>query len=440
MAQKFGNKQKVKGAVLKRSRRRAQRLVAAGKMPRGVSPKGGITGREARALKRANARLKGGQGPAPGKGPAPYDPLKQLTGKDFAAELKATQGYEFGDQERELQKEGSRLGQVYADRGSYYDDYKQALTESVGRIRQDSAASAAASQTQIDNQYAQQKSEQEARDAEDAAVATQFARPATPSQEGQRAVEARRFMAQSEAARQRSTSDARLAESDQRIPNSLLKKAEDLRNVERRQGANRGDQIRLAQKKGEFATKYRADVREGEREWAAIQKEFKLESGQNKADRKLKRMELGIEKLKSFNQLKQAMLYAGAKNHMARAIVAQAKKMADAKIISASQQKEIARIYANSPNKSGGGGSGSGAGSGAGGSFQPWEKDKISNAVNILRKKGAKPQGRATWMKRMQNEGVPLRLARVAWNRYEKKYLRTGPHDTGAHASPLGPK
>lgn len=478
---KFKDKQKVKGKVLKRAQKRAVKLSAAGKVPSGVSAKDGITGKEARALREAIQSLKGGGGGGstiseranaraessttiPGLNydgrynrrearkikqhwisegrPAPYDPLKQVSGRNFADELKATLGYEFGDQERELRREGSRLEQNSANVGSYYDDYKNALTQSVGRIRADADSTAAATQQQVDRAQEQDKARLEAADAEAAATAAKFGRPATPSQEGQRALEARGFMAQSEQARMRERANAQVQQADLRIPNAVLAKAERLREEERRIAANRGDQQRLKQKEGEFATKYRADSREAERLWAATQKEFKLKAGESKADRKLKAQELRIENIKSYRQLKQAMLYAGAKSKMADALVKQAKKMADAKVISAKQYKEIARIQShktvdvnNSYSGNGGGGSGDG-----GRKLQPYEKTRVDRATAALAKfdrqgsltdRDRNGKGYTAFVRRMRRYGIDAQYARIAWKRYWDKRGQTSPGGTG---------
>lgn len=62
MANRYGNKQKVKGGVLKRSRRRAKALGREGVL------EGGVTGAEARSLKRGYVRSRGGSGGSGGSG------------------------------------------------------------------------------------------------------------------------------------------------------------------------------------------------------------------------------------------------------------------------------------------------------------------------------------------------------------------------------------
>lgn len=449
---KFKDNEQVKGRVLKRSRRRVKALVGAGKMPRGVSPKHGISGKEARALKAAMLHLQHGRGPAqPHRAPAAgYDPLAPLTGKDFKREERAAEGYEFGDQARELRKEGSRLEQNAANVGSYYDDYRNALTQSVGRIRNDADATAAATQTQVDRSKQQDQSRLEAADAEAAATAAKFGRPSTPSDEGQRALEARQFMGQSEQARMRERADAQVREADLRIPNSVLAKAERLREEERRVAANRGDQRRLTQKRGEFATKYRADTRASEREWAAVKKEFKLKDKDITLRNKASAADRKVEKIKSYNQLKQAILYAGAKTSMANALMRQAKTMADAKIISAGQYKEIARINAGASNRRAGaqehvaetyaGGKG-GAGTRT---LQPYEKDRVDRATNALakfHKQGSltgtdrNGKGYTAFIRRMRSYGIQAQYARIAWKRYWDKH----PASSGGGGQPGAP-
>lgn len=458
---KFKNKQKTKGKVLKRSRVRARRLIAANKMPKGVSPKGGISGREARALKEAAEKLKraykSGRVPVADRAHE-YNPLEALEGRDFTQEMRAAEEYEFGGQRRELGEERRRLQQQEVNVGSYYDDYQKALASSVANIRSAADSTAAASQQRTDLAQQQDQARLTARDAEDAAVAAKFGRPATPSQEGQRAIEARGFMAQSENARIREQGLNRIAEAEQAVPQAALGKANAISRERARQAALGREERGLEKESGAFRTKYRADTRQSERDWwakkkeiAAIEKEFKLESEQDTASNKLKAKELKIERLKSFNQLKQAMLYAGADRKMANSIVKQAKIQRDAKIISAKQYRQIANInkaasdrraganenvantYANDGGGDGGkDGKGGGWGSGKGGKPAPWERDQFDRAYRSLTRSTANlnPGQKQLFIDAMRKHDIKTYIAarawRIYWNRKNKPPSRPG--------------
>lgn len=472
--QKFGDKQQVKGAVLKRSRRRARRLIAANKLPKGVSPRGGTTGRETRALKRASEELKKRSGfnqgvsdraaaraesipTIPGldysdnrftrpearrikRGwmragrPQPYNPLERLSGRSFADEMKAAEEYEFGDQRSALDREGRRLEQQEANTSTYYDDYRAALSRAVSGIRDAADSTAAAQQQQADAAAAQDRERQQARDAEDAAVAAKFGRPATPSQEGQRAVEARTYMANAEAARMRERGLERVAEAQRNEPLALLSKAQAVERENARQRENAEDKQSLEKRIGAFRTKYRSDVRDSERQWEAIKKEFKLKAGESKADRQLKKQELRVERLKSFNQLKQAMLYAGADRKMARAIIKQARIARDAKLISAKEYRRIAEINAAASDRRAQSNENvaktNQSGDGAGRSLQPWERNRMDRAFMALRRaedagalKDSDRNGQmyTKFLRRMRKAGIEPQYARRAWEKYWKK-------------------
>jgi hypothetical protein len=476
---KFGDKQKVKGPVLKRTQRRVRRLIGAKKMPKGVSPKGGLSGAEARAIKKAHAQLKNGQPKSgfnqgvsdranqraqaiptiPGLDysddkfsrpearrikqsyvkhgrPQPYDPLAELSGRTFADEQKAAEQYEFGDERRALDREGQRLEQQEANTGTYYDDYRAALSRAVGGVRDAADSTAAAQQSAVDTAATQDSERTAQRDAEEAAVAAKFGRPATPSQAGQQAVEARKFMGQAEASRMRERGLERVAEAQLNEPQALLSKAQAIARENARQRKNAEDKQGLERRAGAFRTKYRADVRSGEREWEAIKKEFKLKSGESKVDQKLKKQELKVEKLKSFNQLKQAMLYAGADNKMAGAIVKQAQMARDAKIITAKEYRAIANINKSASDRRADANenvANTHAGSGGkAGTAKPqgWESDRVDRAYMALRRaEGAGALGDADrngqmytkFLRRMRKAGIEPRFARQAWERYWKK-------------------
>jgi hypothetical protein len=422
----FGNKQKVTGGALKRARRRlaAVRLDNPRALPN-VSPKGGYTGREARKLKRAAGALP--KSPRGAKGPAPFNPLAPVTGKTFDEELAAKVGLQFGSQDRELARNIANQDQTTANTGSYYDDYRQALRESTARINETNRVAAETSEARVDNAYGQDKAAVAARDAQASEAAAKLGRPAMQSQEGSQAVEAARSQGNQSAARVRGQGAADTALMEKRQANSVLAKSEALARENARRRRLGEDAVELAQKKGDFKVAERDKTRQSEREWAAIQKEFKLERRGQDLDAGATRQQQKTERMKANAQKTIARLYSSANKASARAQIRVARLQLKKGEIDQHQFNTITNIYKGLP---GGGGSGSN-GSGKGGQLLPWERDKVSNAVNILDRNNAKPQGKSAWIARMQKEGVPLRLARVAWKRYADKHLNTGPGNTG---------
>lgn len=421
---KFADNQKTTGGV---KRRATKRLKRTGKI-RGVSQKGGLTGREVRAVKRAHEALRSGGGSQP------FNPLAPLTGPTLKKELGAAEKLQFGDQERELGREGSRLQQQQANVGGYWDDYKAALDASLGRIRTENAAAVGASEARAESLQTKSTTEQQARDAEASAQSEQLGQGKVRTEEGYRAIAGARSQAEGDITRMRERTGATATRVDLQGANSKLGKLQALQREQGRQRENAEDKQDLQAKKGAFRTDYRSRAREGEREWAAIQQEFGLkereldqDSKNNKADRSLKRLEL-------VTQRAIAKMYSGAKRRSAEAQIEVARQQLEGKKISRRKYVEILNRYQGLPGSDGKGSSGGGNGSGPGGSLLPWERDKISTAVQALRNTKATPADRKRALQTLQKRGIPLRLARIAWGRYLKKQPSTRPQ-TGTPAN-----
>lgn len=359
-----------------------------------------------------------------------YDPLAPITGLREKQEMKSAERLEFGPRAQELRQAISNQDQTTADRARYYDDWRQALRESTARVNETNRQNVEATEGRVDSSYQQDAAGVAARDAAASETAAKLGRGAVQSNEGARAVEAQRSQGNQSAATLRGQAGADTKYMELRGVNAAQAKTEDQGRLASKREKLRQEQKSMARERGDFRVDFRRKTRQDEREYAAIQKEFglkrreqNLEFKNTKADRALERQKLAAQKIV-------ARMYSSADRAGAKAQVRVAKLQLEKGKISKSQYRHIINTYEGLP---GGGGNGKpkGVGSGPGGSLATWEKDKVSNAVSILGSHHASPTDRATWIKRMQADDVPLRLARIAWRRYVKKHPGTRPDTAG---------
>lgn len=360
----FGNRQEVKGGVRRRAAKRALALGDRTLERAGVDVnKGGtdITGREARKIKQlwqqkrpdVPATKKGPKGPS---APVGYNPLTPLTGETFDQELAAGEKLEFGEQRRQLDSERRIAGQQITNTAGYYDEYRKAVQEASGKI---DAANAQAQQTvqgRTDTAYQQDMAAQQGRDAEAAAEAQRFGRPAPQTTEGYRAVEGARAMGNLNAgtlAGQRASDQTYNA---RREATSVLAKAEALGSASRARRGVEEDARALESKVGAWRTDRRDKTRSTERQWAAVQKEFELDASGDKTQE-------NVARLYSNAKVKQAYLSA-----LSMGKIAEAKKLGAKMGLETAKVYSDAKKYAADKNSSGGGGGGSSSGGSSGGS------------------------------------------------------------------------
>ena len=390
------------------------------------------TPREVRRVKRTKRRIARREEAAKQRKAArQYNPLAPLTGRRERQELAAAEKLEFGPAESELRRATANQEQTAVNRAAYFDDYRQALREATARVNESNRQNVEAQEGRVDTAYSQDAQGLQARNAQAAEQAAKFGRPAPGSEEGAQALESRRTAGNEStgALRRQSAADTKYMEL--RGATAVLKKAEDQARQDAKAGQLRGEAKELAGKKGAFRTDLRRRTRQDERTYALARKEFGLKEKDLALKHKTSRADRKLEAQKLKTQRLVANIYASADKAGARAQVRVAKLNLQKGKISQRQYREIVNIYKGLPAKGkpggaagGGGAGGGGVGSGAGGSLAPWERDKVSNATRVLERNSASITDRATWMKRMQDAGVPKRLARIAWNKYVSKRQR----------------
>lgn len=372
-----------------------------------------------RKVRRLRRRLRGYQRQE--KRDKQYDPLAPLTGARLRQEMTAAERLRFGGAQRELGQATADAEQTKADRATYYDDYRQALREATARVNEANRVNVETTQARIDQAHTEDSAGVAARDAAQSEQAAKFGRAPVQSAEGAQAVAAQRSQGDQSLARLRGQASADTKLMELRGSTAVLKKAEDQGRQDSRLGKLRQEGKDLERERGDFRVDFRRRSRQDEREYAAIQKEFglkrrgqDLEFGNSRAQRKLEREKLAAQKIV-------ARIYSSADKAGARAQIRVAKLQLQKGKISQKQYREIVNIYKGLPDR-GHGFQGDGKKPGSGNKpLQTWEKDKVSNAVRILTKNSALTQDKKKWLQRMQDEGVPLRLARIAWSRYVKK-------------------
>jgi len=341
-----------------------------------------------------------------------YDPLKPLVGKDMQQELDAAEKLEFGEEERVLGEAFKSQREHQGVVGSAYDQYRQALTDATGRINAANAGAAQGTQTAVDTAYTQDKAAQDERDKAQALEMAKFGLQAAKESEGARAVEAQRSQGNLRAGetRQQGASDTTFMEG--RGATAVQAKAEALVREGRKREELEGKKRGLASEKGAFRVSHRGKLREGEREWAAIQKEFNLKEKDIAADS-------AGDKASARAQVLVAKLYADANKAKARATIRVAKLQLEKGKIDQKQYREIVNVYKGLPEK---GKSPEPKKPEKGGApkLQTWETDKVDKAINSLNKELPTADKKAKYIQRMVDGGMPIRLARIAWARYRK--------------------
>lgn len=464
MAQyKYRNNQRVKGGVLKRSRRRQAALALSGKLPSNLRGRS-YTGRQARRLK----KLAGGlpktksKNVRPGSGldkrtrsryesipdipgvnldngttrkeakkvkrgwrragrPRPFDPSKPLTGKDFAEELKARETLEFGDRERELDQATANQRQTEANTGTYMDDYRQALRESAARIKETNRQKDEANQAHVDTAFNQDSQASAARDAEASEQATKLGRGPVQTVEGQQAAEAARSQGNQSTARGRQSSADDSSLMEKRGSTAVLAKAEALAREQARARRLREERRSLEKEEGAARVGYRSDARKSEREWMAIQEEFGLKNKQINADIKQGRADNRTERMKANAQKIVARIYASADKAGARAQVRVAKLQLQKGKISKHQYQTIRNVYEGLPG-GGPGNKGNGGGQWGGPVDTPAEHQKSDQMFADLMSRKPDPSKRRQIIQGAVRNGVPRAAAIRAWRRYMKKH------------------
>lgn len=474
MANKFGNKQQVKGGALKRARARAARLAAAGKLPAGVNvTRGGTTGREARKLKKANREYqtrqkRGGNVPEdsglakrakdrynsiatiPGvnlddgttrkearqikKGwrkagkPTPFDPLAPQTGRTFADETEANVRLKYGDEEKELSRETASAEEGTRRTANYYDDYKRALQVAADSNRARYNEAIGESEQHKTDAFNQDAAAAQARDQADSAQSELLGRgPGTPNATADQALRARRASGDTQITGLRSRAAASGTRANDRTANSVLAKAEAMGRRDARERNLAKDKLDLEKEKGDFRVSERSRVRSEEREWAAVQKEFKLDKRKQDLDAGNDRASQRTERMKANAQKIIARLYSSADRASARAQVRVAKLQLEKGKISKHQYRTIVNEYHGLPGGAGGGGGGGGGKNGVAkaGIDQDWEKDSFHDAVQTLSESKRGKAGTLERDKAIQSlidSGVKPRIAKAAWNRYHRRH------------------
>lgn len=424
---RYGDNQRVKGGVAKRTARRlaAVRLHDPGAL-KGVSPKGGYTGREARKAKRAASKLPK-QPPHRKKRALPgskFDPLEPLTGETFAKELQAREHLKFDPLEREQHQAEANQAQTAANTSTYYDDWRQALREATARINETNRQNVETTQARTDASYAEDKAAVAARDAAASEQAAKLGRGPVHSEEGARAVEAQRSQQNQRVAGLREQASADTSLMEKRGATAVLAKAQELAKESNRARRLREDRKQLEESRGDFRLDERAKARESERQWAAIEQEFKLnkrkvdiDAKQGRADRALERQKINAQKIV-------ARIYASADKAGARAQVRVAQLQLKKGKISKHQYNTIRNIYEGLPG--GGGGGGSKGGGGGGGQWggrvdTPVENQKADQMYADLISRKPDPSKRQKIIQGAIRNGVPRAAAVKAWRRYMRK-------------------
>lgn len=366
-----------------------------------------------RAAKRAE-RAKTKQQAAP-----KYNPLAPLTGPALKQEMKAAERLEFGDRAEELRRRTASQQQTTANTGSYYDDYRAALSAATQRVNAANAEAVGATQHRVDNAFQQDSAAVKARDAAASEQAAKLGRGPVQSEEGARAVEAQRSQGEQSLARLRGAAAADTRFMEFRGANAALGKAQALDREHARERELGRESRQLEKEKGAFRVDFRRQSRDDERKWAAIQQEFGLDKQRLKLDKRRQRADERQAAQSSNAQKIVARIYAAADKAQARAQVRVAQLQLQKGKIDQSQFRTIKNIYEGLP-----GGAKGGKGDKK---LQTWERDKVTNAVRILDKNGAKPDQEKKWLAAMQDEGMPLRLARIAWRNYAKRFRTSTP-------------
>lgn len=440
--------------VQARAKNRLGRLVErGGTVPAGVKAGHPVSIQQAKAIKAAllalNAKNRAATGTAktaPGATPstpatpkdAPFDPLQPLAGKAFDDEVAAASRKQFGDADLAIKNAYTNNQQGAELSDSYYDNYKKELAASAERLRAENDKQTAASQAQVDKSFTEDDASAKAREAAASDKAGQLGLSGTMGGEGVQRAAAARSQGNQTVANDRAQSSSSNTLMENRGASAVQAKAEALTRSLANKSKIGAQATKLAGDKGDFNTNYRAKAREAERNWAAVQSEFNLKSKVADADISAKTDANGIEKQKLASQQIVAKIYAAADATKAKAQVRVAKLQLEKGKISQRQYREITNIYKGLPKKGKPTPAKSTAptskagGSGPGGTLAPWEVDDQARAANGFKTNKYTAADRNRAIAKAIQAGIPARLARAAWAKYEKTLHR------GTNAAPDG--
>lgn len=295
-AQRKAKRRQVGGGVKQRALTRLETLDGV----QGVSRKGGITRPEARRVRKA--WLKAGK-PRPGRSNGPqrgYDPLQPLTGRSLNREVRALTNYQYGGQRRELDQQRRISDQTMGSIPGWYQEYERTIQENAARVK---AA----------NEQAQAAAYQQANTAASADV--QAARALLQQQQASAAQrgatvdpEAYAALNQGAAGRQAlgSSFGGMLAAQGQAAytraqDESRIGQGRKLAHLERERGIRFDiDKLGedLAREAGDYRTKARGELREGERRYALERQAFGLDVAKAKQDVRESKLDRRQDRLK----------------------------------------------------------------------------------------------------------------------------------------------
>lgn len=383
-----------------------------------------------------------------------YDPLAPLTGSRLNKELDAAVHLKYGDAEGALAQSKANQAQTTANTGTYYDDYRNALAEATARIKANSDASVQAQQQRVDQSSADMTQHAQEQDAQASQQAALLGRGPVQTQAAYQSADAAKSQGNLSAGHLREQANSQNTLMEMRGATAVQAKAEALGRAAAKSRQLDDQGVALKKEEGDYRVDQRRQSREDERSYAAIKQEFGLKTKEFDHQKKVDRATVLAKNQASNAQKVVARIYGSANKAQARAQVRVAELQLKKGKISKHQFTTIKNIYDGLPthksvdityhgNGAGAKGKakGTGPGSGAGGSFAPWEKDKISNAVNKLTTNSAKVDDRDVWIQRMVSAGVPKRLARTAWNKYVRQHNKANtPHPGGNQPGANGQK
>lgn len=394
-----------------RARRRLAKVrLADPKSLPGVSPTahGNFTQKQRAAILQASGALKSRSKPSPD------DPLQPLSGASLRREVGANTKLKYGGAESGLRDAVTAQDKTTGLVSSAYDQYHAALQQALAHIEDVNKTSADTSQGHVDTAYQ-----------EDLANAK--------TDEGKQTAAGIRGQGNADVTGMRTQGNADTGMYSQRTANSLLGKTEALQRQQDKRDALTQKQRDLKDQEGAFKVSERGKLRESERQYSAVRKEFGLKVKTEKDANAAKTGTNATQKLV-------AKLYADANQAKAAATIRVAKLQLKKGKIDQHQYTQITNIYKGLPKKgtapqakkpAAGNPAG---GSGAGGSLAPWETDDITGAeYNYSHRKYGLSDKKAAINAAIRN-GVPERLARQAWANYAKR-LRNNRTTTGPDGS-----
>jgi hypothetical protein len=380
---------------------------------------GNFTRADRLAISKALKNLKANHPPKSSPKDKPYDPLASLSGSSFDKEVEANAKLQFGPQEEELKNALQAQDRRTQLEGSSLDQYAAALAAAKDRINQFNGDQTSASQGRVDSAYSQDKAVQEARDkaAQDRMVQLGLAGATPADNSGAQAVEGARSQGNQAVTNVRAQGAADNTLMEKRGATAVLQKAEaGSRNADRRsQLESKGRE--LAAERGAFSVSERGKLRDAERQYAAVKKEFGLKEADLNLKKSQAKSDASIERYKVNGQKLIAKLYADANQAKARATIRVAQLQLKKGKIDQHTYATVHNIYSGLPKK-GKSPQPKGASSGGGTQLQTWEQDKVGKAVNSLGKHHVQPSQREQYIQKMIDGGLSPRLARIAWQRY----------------------